>query len=102
VRNFKRRCPNGKTATTVATDYIRELWRYAMKDIEEEQDNFNPQETDFRVVIGVPAVWSPLATDRMYTIAREAGLPENIELISEPEAAALSVLEYTKAFTVIR
>ena len=46
-----------------------------------------------RVVLTVPAIWSPIAKEKTLRAAKTAGLPANIDLVSEPEAAALAVLK---------
>jgi hypothetical protein len=52
--------------------------------------------------IEVPAVWSPTARDRMKRIARDAGLLHEIELICEPEAAALAFMHFGNRFSVCK
>ncbi|KAI0122465.1 hypothetical protein F4814DRAFT_446399 [Daldinia grandis] len=43
-----------------------------------------------RVVLTVPAMWPHQAKDRTAKAARAAGLPVDISMVTEPEAAALS------------
>ncbi|KAJ4993517.1 Hsp70 family chaperone [Stagonosporopsis vannaccii] len=82
----------GKRPEDVAVDYLRLIWQYTKDDIRKHRGD---DWTDFhtvRAVLTVPAIWSPGAQDKTLKIARKAGLPDNISLVSEPEAAALAVL----------
>jgi len=81
-----------KTAEQVAADYLEQVWNYTMSDISRNQGEGWESRHHLRVVLTVPAIWSPAAKDRTLKAARAAGLPENISLVSEPEAAALKVL----------
>lgn len=81
-----------KTAEQVAADYLERVWNYTMNDIARRQGEGWQSRHPLRVVLTVPAIWSPAAKDRTLKAARAAGLPENLSLVSEPEAAALKVL----------
>ena len=73
-------------------DYLRLLWDYTLDDIKK----FHPDYQDIyalRVVLTVPAIWSPTAKDKTLQAARIAGMPGNIRLVTEPEAAALATLK---------
>ena len=81
-----------KTAQAVVADYLRLLWEYTLDDIKK----FHPDYQDIyalRVVLTVPAIWSPTAKDKTLKAARTAGMPGNIRLVTEPEAAALATLK---------
>ena len=82
----------GKTAEGVVADYLGLLWGFTLKDIREIYPDFK-KIFALRVVLTVPAVWSPAAKDRTVQAARQAGLPEDIRLVAEPEAAALATLK---------
>ncbi|KAL8774384.1 MAG: hypothetical protein Q9203_004239 [Teloschistes exilis] len=76
----------------VVSDYLRLLWEYTKDDIRK----FHPDyESIFaiRVILTVPAVWSPAAKDKTRLAAKLAGLPDAITLVTEPEAAALATLK---------
>ena len=81
-----------KRAHEVVADYLKLLWDYTLQHIQKLypkfQDMFN-----LRVILTVPAIWSPAATDRMLQVARLAGMPAPINLITEPEAAALATID---------
>lgn len=81
-----------RTAQAVVADYLKLLWDYTLDDIK----RFHPNYQDIfalRVVLTVPAMWSPAAKDKTLQAARTAGLPRNIRLVTEPEAAALATLK---------
>lgn len=81
-----------KTAQAVVADYLKLLWDYTVDDIKK----FHPDYQSIfalRVVLTVPAIWSPLAKNKTLEAARMAGMPENISLVTEPEAAALATLK---------
>ncbi|KAH7125733.1 hypothetical protein B0J11DRAFT_506551 [Dendryphion nanum] len=82
-----------KTAEEVAADYLQNIWKYAKEDIQKVRGDDWESIYTLKVVLTVPAIWSPVAKDKTLKIARKAGLPQNIDLVSEPEAAALAVLK---------
>ena len=79
-----------KTAQEVVADYLRFLWEYTIKDIE-ELNALSIQLFELRVVLTVPAVWSYMAKERTSQAALLAGMPKNT-LVTEPEAAVLATL----------
>jgi len=81
-----------KKAYEVVADYLRLLWEYTTEDIRK----FHPDYAAIfamRVVLTVPAIWSPAAKDKTLQAARLAGMPDGIKLVTEPEAAALATLK---------
>jgi len=79
-----------KTAQDAAADYLRFLWSYTKEHIrrhtpKDDDDNHSP-----KVVITVPAMWSDVAKERTRKAAEAAGIPGDVSLVSEPEAAALA------------
>lgn len=82
----------GKTAQGVVADYLRLLWGYTLDEIRKSYPDYQ-EIYALRVVLAVPAVWSHAAKDRTSQAARLAGLPEDITLVTEPEAAALATLK---------
>ncbi|KAH7081489.1 hypothetical protein BKA63DRAFT_462626 [Paraphoma chrysanthemicola] len=81
-----------KTVEDVAADYLRLVWQYTKDDIQKYRGDDWESIYTVKAVLTVPAIWSPGAKDRTERIAKKAGLPDNITLVSEPEAAALAVL----------
>ncbi|KAF2034234.1 actin-like ATPase domain-containing protein, partial [Setomelanomma holmii] len=82
-----------KTAEDVAADYLHLIWEYTKDDIQKVRGDDWASIYTVKAVLTVPAIWSPGAKDRTLRIAKKAGLPENITLVTEPEAAALAVLK---------
>jgi hypothetical protein len=82
-----------KSAEEVAADYLRLIWEYTKEDIRRVKGQNWASIYSLKVVLTVPAIWSPAAKDRTERVARAAGLPDNISLVTEPEAAALAVLK---------
>ncbi|KAH7357222.1 hypothetical protein BKA65DRAFT_592706 [Rhexocercosporidium sp. MPI-PUGE-AT-0058] len=82
-----------KSPEEVVADYLKVLWNYTMDDIRQEvkEDNWK-RDYALKVVITVPAMWSDAAKDKTKKAALLAGMPDNITMITEPEAAALSII----------
>ncbi|KAJ4352430.1 uncharacterized protein N0V89_007778 [Didymosphaeria variabile] len=83
----------GKSAEDVATDYFRFLWQYTKKTIEDKKGETWESSYTLKLVITVPAIWSQIAKQATLNAAKRAGLPNDISLVTEPEAAALAVLK---------
>lgn len=82
-----------KSAEDIAADYLRFIWEYTRDDIRRMKGDNWESMYNLKVVLTVPAIWSPAAKDRTEKVASMAGLPKNISLVSEPEAAALAVMK---------
>ncbi|KAH6849437.1 hypothetical protein B0T12DRAFT_418225 [Alternaria alternata] len=82
-----------KSAEDVAADYLQLLWQYTKDHIQRVEGDTWETIYSLRVVLTVPAIWSPIAKEKTLRAAKTAGLPANIDLVSEPEAAALAVLK---------
>lgn len=84
-----------KSPLDVSADYLRLLWAHAMKYIQERTDDVIWEVVKFKVVLTVPAMWDHKAQDLTRQAAKMAGIldPKGavLELIGEPEAAALAV-----------
>ncbi|KAJ4985396.1 hypothetical protein SVAN01_09151 [Stagonosporopsis vannaccii] len=85
-----------KTPEDVTADYIRIVWQHIKEDIQKVLGNDWETVYSVRAVLTVPAIWSDNAKARTLRIACMAGLPENVSLLSEPEAAALAILRERK------
>ncbi|KAJ4416814.1 hypothetical protein N0V82_006543 [Gnomoniopsis sp. IMI 355080] len=82
-----------KTLDNVVSDYLRAIWIYTKEDIRKRVDEDDWETTyTIRVVLTVPAVWSQTAKYRTHKAAIMAGLSDKIQLVTEPEAAALATL----------
>ena len=85
----------GKQPTDVVADYLKCIWEFVKADIARHRGEDWQSLYTTRVILTVPAMWSPAAKDRTQQAAKEAGLPdgEQIQLVTEPEAAALATLK---------
>ena len=81
-----------KKAHEVVADYLKLLWEYTLEDIRKFHPTYQEIFT-LRVVLTVPAMWSPAAKDKTLQAAQLAGMPTPIKLVTEPEAAALATLK---------
>jgi molecular chaperone DnaK (HSP70) len=79
-----------KTAQDVVADYLRLLWSYAQEHIRRHTPKDDEDMYSIKAVITVPAMWSDIAKQRTREAAEAAGIPGDISLVSEPEAAALA------------
>ncbi|KAH9437236.1 hypothetical protein MCOR02_000892 [Pyricularia oryzae] len=84
----------GKTPVEVAGDYLGKIWEYTQKDIRRHMgcDGWQ-QDCEILFVVTVPAVWSASAKQKTLDAAAAAGLGPRIQLLTEPQAAALAALE---------
>lgn len=82
-----------KSAVSVVADYLRLLWNYTTEDIKKLKGADFRQIYALKVVMSVPAMWSPAAKDKTREAAKLAGLGEDVMLVTEPEAAALATLK---------
>jgi hypothetical protein len=95
------RLPEGKGAKDVVTDYLRELYKELEKNLTKRDERLFKM-SPLEVWITVPAIW----TDAARTATREAAIAagfgsrpaersrpaDSVNIISEPEAAALTVM----------
>ncbi|KAH0562391.1 hypothetical protein GP486_002914 [Trichoglossum hirsutum] len=89
--------PHGKTATGVCTDYLREIFVEAMRILGGVITQELVTVTAIEYWFTVPAIWSDRAKQETLNAARAAGFGsrpgDEINLISEPEAAAIATLK---------
>jgi molecular chaperone DnaK (HSP70) len=83
-----------KTAETVTIDYLSCLWGYTVDHLKRYVRSFDEFQKNgsILVVLTVPAIWHDKTKLKMQNLAHAAGLPENIQIVTEPEAAALHVI----------
>ena len=89
----------GKSAIQVIADYLRLLWKHAVDDIVRDRGSSAFRGSLLKVWITVPAIWTETARNRMREAARMAGILDyrtagktTLDLVAEPEAAAIAVL----------
>ncbi|KAK3315444.1 hypothetical protein B0H66DRAFT_565375 [Apodospora peruviana] len=80
----------------VIAAYLRELWIHALKHVQATVGDV-VNECPFHVVVTIPAIWKDAARQRMVDAVKQAGLlvprecgPTTFDLLSEPEAGAIS------------
>lgn len=78
-------------AKQLTVDYLRNIWSYTQENIKKYNGPGWGNIYSLKVVLGVPAMWGPDTRGRFKDTAKEAGLPEDLHIVSEPEAAALAV-----------
>jgi molecular chaperone DnaK (HSP70) len=86
---------NEKTPVEVVADYLRCLWTHATNEIMKEIGKNLWDNIKIKIALTVPAIWDHKAQELTKRAAEMAGMLERadttLELIGEPEAAALSV-----------
>jgi hypothetical protein len=89
--------PMGKSAQDVCTDYMRHLYKHLCSRLEKKGVRWKV--TAMEVWITVPAIWSDSAKNSTLEAAKTAGfgarpfLGDSISVITEPEAASLTILK---------
>ena len=93
-----------KTPLDVVADYLHKLWTHATEAL---QSKIGPELFDqlpIKLVLTVPAIWDHQAQELTREAAERAGLRSRVnvelEMVSEPEAAARYVLSETLALKV--
>jgi molecular chaperone DnaK (HSP70) len=85
---------DGRTQMDVFLDFLRPLREHILKYIQTTEEGAQDFATwEHRWTLTVPADWSPTARRFMLEAAEMAGFSGTVKLISEPEAAALYILE---------
>lgn len=86
-----------KEPVDVVADYLEQLWRHAVEQIELKLTRIAFDNMDLRIVLTVPANWDHKAQERTKKAAIKAGITARrslgtpaLKLVTEPEAAALS------------
>lgn len=88
-------------AVQITTDYLRLLWKSTVHAMVAKEGYQFFHDLPCKVILTKPAIWSPKACSRTRNAARKAisgnlepfGRLLALELVSEPEAAALAVLD---------
>ncbi|PYI00230.1 actin-like ATPase domain-containing protein [Aspergillus sclerotiicarbonarius CBS 121057] len=91
-----------KNAVEVTADYMRHLIQHA-EDVLERRLGVTTKAMDMRFILTVPAVWSDKAKNSTLRAATKAGIPpQDVSLVSEPEAAALYSLRATQPNSIAK
>jgi hypothetical protein len=86
---------SGRTAVQAASDFLKCLWNHIREQIIIEHSEAIFDFADKSIVLTVPAVWSEAAKHNTFLVASGAGLVTEkykLQIVSEPEAAAIAVL----------
>jgi hypothetical protein len=87
----------GKEPVDVMADYLRCIWTYATENIQRRIGKHLWENLKLKIVVTVPAIWDHKAQELTRKAAEMAGLRSRstteLELIGEPEAAALAVFD---------
>ena len=102
------RCLN-ISAVDAAADFLQQLWNHTLRSIERELGKATVESLPFRVVVTVPAIWPEHAMQRTQQAAKRAGILKTracgetkLDLVPEPEAAALATLTEFKGRPGVR
>nr|POE49742.1 hypothetical protein CFP56_76468 [Quercus suber] len=100
MRARKLAADAAKTPVDLVADYLRLLWKHTLDSIKRERGDVAVDGSPFRVWLTVPAIWDAISCGRMREAAEKAGIlafrsagPTVLDLVAEPEAAALAVLD---------
>ncbi|KAF5654811.1 hsp70 family chaperone [Fusarium sp. NRRL 25303] len=90
---------SGKAPVDVVADYLRLLWDHAQTKIKQELGNAAFNALTLHIVVTIPAIWKGYAQQSTEQAIRKAGLlgrrsagPTQLNVVTEPEAAALSTI----------
>lgn len=87
--------PRDMQATDVVQDYLTALYKHIMTTLYRRFERGVMAATRVDFVLTVPAIWSDAAKQKTRTAAVAAGMgnEHNLELLSEPESAALYTIK---------
>ncbi|KAF3937660.1 hypothetical protein ABW19_dt0200502 [Dactylella cylindrospora] len=95
--NSDIKLPPGKTAMDVAADYLKLLYEEFMNNILKKRMPETLYSTPIHFVFTIPAIWNHRAQEATRYAAKKAGFcsrpGDTFSLVSEPEAAAMFVLQ---------
>ncbi|KAI7390590.1 actin-like ATPase domain-containing protein [Hortaea werneckii] len=83
----------GKSVNTVIAEYLKALFDHTKEALKRRYNEYFVSKTPLQVVLTVPAVWSDKAQEATLAAAKDAGIGDQITMISEPEAAAVYALQ---------
>lgn len=84
---------NTPDAVKLVTDYLTQLRIHTEKMLRRKLGDSVVDTTPIRYTITVPAIWSDAAKAKTRQCALAAGMGEDIQMISEPEAAVIYALD---------
>ena len=86
---------HNKTVMDAVSDYLTEIYKHTMDTLARRYGDAFMSTTKVEFVLTCPAVWSDAAKNTTLLAAEKAGMgsKEEIQMISEPEAAAVYALK---------
>lgn len=84
---------SGKDIKGVVADYLSAVFAHTNEILIRRYGPLFVQTTPLKIILTVPAVWSDAAKDATMKAAVEAGMGNDLNMISEPEAAAVYALQ---------
>jgi molecular chaperone DnaK (HSP70) len=94
------RVPPGKSPVDVVTDYLKHLYKHCMDRLERKLTKGLLDASPIEFWFTMPAIWSDEAQFLTRKAAKDAGFGtrplDSINMITEPEAAALAAFKTTK------
>jgi Hsp70 protein len=82
-----------KSAEVLSTQYLAKLRKHVVEVLKTKLGAGVVESTAIEYVITVPAIWSDAAKYRTRACAKRAGMGGDLQIISEPEAAVICVLD---------
>jgi len=82
-----------KKAERLSTQYLAKLRQHVVQVLKSKLGAGTVESTAIEYVITVPAIWSDAAQYRTRACAKGAGMGGDLQIISEPEAAVICVLD---------
>lgn len=80
------------SAEKLCTDYLTSIRTHTEAVLQHKLPQSILKSTPIEYIITVPAVWSDMAQAKTRTCAEHAGMGKQLQIISEPEAAAIYAL----------
>ena len=80
----------GRSEAEVVYDYIREIWKFTIAQIQSHQGYVLGEFPPIKVVIAVPELWNEVTKVRMTKAAAQAVSPCNVVMVTATEAAVLT------------
>jgi len=97
LRTLNRLCEAyGKDAKDITVDYLRCIWNYAIEQLKLHLGDFQ-EKYAIRVVLTIPAVWTPSTIKMIKALAIRAGLPTDTDFLPESEAFVVASVKIPTA-----
>jgi len=95
----------GKQPVDLVSDFLAQHWQQILKVLGSRIGDALVEATLIKVILTVPAIWDHQAQELMIIAAKNAGITKRsnttLELVSEPEAAALATIRDNDILKVV-